>query len=83
MSWVKVSDRRWERPVDGLEGYFVVMGGITAGMCGGREHYTLFSKIKLELAQSDASTALKHAWEQIRYEQPQIAATVEGMKKVI
>ncbi|KAK5625954.1 hypothetical protein RRF57_001670 [Xylaria bambusicola] len=82
MSWTRVSDRRWERPVDGLEGYFVVMANITAGLCSGREHYTLFSKIKLELTQPDAPVALKRAWEQIRYEQPQIAATVEGMKKV-
>ncbi|KAI1439038.1 hypothetical protein GGR50DRAFT_690804 [Xylaria sp. CBS 124048] len=82
MSWQKVSERRWERPVDGLEGYFVATADISARFCGGREHYTLFSKIKLETTQSDLAPALKHAWKQVRYEQPQIAATVEGMKKV-
>ncbi|RYC54357.1 hypothetical protein CHU98_g11853 [Xylaria longipes] len=82
MSWEKVSETRCERPVDGFEGYFVVMAGISASLCGGREHYTLFSKIKLETTESDVAPALKHAWEQVRYEQPQIATTVEGMKKV-
>ncbi|KAI0908881.1 hypothetical protein F4824DRAFT_482422 [Ustulina deusta] len=82
MSWEKVSESRWERPVDGLEGYFVVMAGISASLCGGREHYTLFSKIKLETTDSDIAPALRRAWEQVRYEQPQIATSVEGMKKV-
>lgn len=82
MSWKKVSDIRWERPVDGLEGYFVVMAGITAGLCDGREHYTLCSVLKLETVPSDITSALKHAWKQIRHEQPQIATTVDTMKKV-
>ncbi|KAI0977264.1 hypothetical protein F4678DRAFT_7779 [Xylaria arbuscula] len=82
MSWVKISETHWERAVDGLEGYFIVIGGITANLCDGREHYTLFSTIKLEATQLDLAPALRHAWKQLRYEQPQIAATVEGMKKV-
>ncbi|KAI1429338.1 hypothetical protein F5Y12DRAFT_797586 [Xylaria sp. FL1777] len=82
MSWERVSETRWERPVDGLEGYFVVMADISAGLCGGREHYTLFSNIKLETTESDIVSALRHAWKQIRYEQPQIATSVERMKKV-
>ncbi|KAI1826122.1 hypothetical protein F4861DRAFT_135081 [Xylaria intraflava] len=84
MSWEKVSDIRWERPLDGLEGYFFVSANLSASLCGGREHYTLFSKIELETAQSDVTPALKHAWKQMRYEQPQIATTTttEGMKKV-
>lgn len=68
--------------MDGLEGYFVVMAGISASLCSGREHYTLFSKFKLETTESDLAPALRHAWAQVRYEQPQIATTVEGMKKV-
>ncbi|KAI1739811.1 hypothetical protein F4680DRAFT_448806 [Xylaria scruposa] len=82
MPWEQVSDVRWERPVDGLEGYFVVMAGITSGLCDGREHYTLFSVVKLEAASSNIIAALKHAWKQIRYEQPHIATTVDAMKKV-
>ncbi|KAI1097947.1 hypothetical protein F4804DRAFT_326098 [Jackrogersella minutella] len=82
MVWTKVSDKRWERPVDGLEGYFIVMANISAGLCDAREHYTLFSRIKLETGFADATPALKHAWKQIRYEQPQIATITDGMKKV-
>ncbi|KAI0888766.1 uncharacterized protein GGS22DRAFT_152307 [Annulohypoxylon maeteangense] len=82
MVWAKVSDTRWERPVDGLEGYFVVMANVSASLCEGREHYTLFSKIKLETGSEDVTPALKHAWKQIRYEQPQVATIVDGMKKV-
>lgn len=68
--------------MDGIEGYFVVMAGITAGLCDGREHYTLHSTLKLETVASDITPALKHAWKQIRYQQPHIATTVEAMKKV-
>jgi len=82
MKWQKVSDTRWERPADGIEGYFIVTEGISASLSGGREHYTLLSKIKLESDLSDTETALKNAWKQIRYEQPQVATTVEGMKKI-
>ncbi|KAI2615010.1 hypothetical protein GGR54DRAFT_315661 [Hypoxylon sp. NC1633] len=82
MVWTKVSDKRWERPVDGLEGYFIVMANVSAGMCDGREHYTLVSKLKLEIASADPTPALRHAWKQIRHDQPHIATTVDGMKKV-
>lgn len=82
MVWKQVSDSRWERPVDGLEGYFAAIGEFSARVCDGREHYTLFSNIKLEVDLPDIEAALKHAWKQIRYEQPQIATTTEGMKKV-
>lgn len=30
----------------------------------------------------DIQSVLKHAWKQIRYEYPQAATTVEGMKKI-
>ncbi|KAI1383633.1 uncharacterized protein F4822DRAFT_421238 [Hypoxylon trugodes] len=82
MVWTKVSDNRWERPVNGLEGYFVVTENISSSLCDGREHYILFSKLKLETNFSDVESKLKHAWKQIRYEQPLVATTIEGMKKV-
>ncbi|KAI3325908.1 hypothetical protein HD806DRAFT_520638 [Xylariaceae sp. AK1471] len=72
MSICKGGTNLKERPVDGLEGYFVVMAGLSASLCGGREHYTLFSKLKLELEIEQPD---------IRYNQPQIATTVDGMKK--
>ncbi|SPO04720.1 uncharacterized protein DNG_07405 [Cephalotrichum gorgonifer] len=82
MGWTKVSESRWERPMDGLESYFAVMGNITSGFCDGREHYTLFSKVRLEPDSPDAETSLRRAWRQLRHEQPQIAATFEGLNKI-
>ena len=82
MSWTKVSDTRWERETNYLEGYFIFMSNLTSSMCDGRIHYTLFSKVQLEADIADMESALKKAWKQIRYEQPSIATTVDGMKKV-
>jgi len=83
IGWSEVSPGRWERGTDGLEGYFIVMANITASLCEGKEHYTLFSKLKLDASSSEnVQSALKYAWKQIRYEQPHIATTVDGMKKV-
>ena len=82
MSWTKVSGRRWERPLDGLESYFAITARITGGLCNGREHYTLFSRIKLQLKLQDAEACLRRAWQQLRHEQPQLATTVEDLKKV-
>ncbi|KAI9899670.1 hypothetical protein N3K66_006131 [Trichothecium roseum] len=82
MSWTQVSSSRWERPVDGLEGYFVAMAAISADLADGREHYTLFTKIKLETELPNLESALRHAWKQLRYVQPQIAITAQDMKMV-
>ncbi|KAL4998916.1 hypothetical protein BDV10DRAFT_200923 [Aspergillus recurvatus] len=84
MSWSRVSERRWERPVDGIEGYFVLTGSISAAACEGRQHYTLFARalVELNVPGADAESALKQAWKQLRYEQPHIATTVEGTTKV-
>jgi hypothetical protein len=82
MVWEQVSSNRWERPLDGLEGYFNVVAGITAGLCDGREHYTELAKIKLEINLPDVEAALKHAWKQIRFKQPHIATFTDGMKIV-
>ncbi|OQE28533.1 hypothetical protein PENSTE_c003G01187 [Penicillium steckii] len=64
MSWVQVSESRWERQANGMESYFIAIENLTASLCEGRRQYTINSRLKL------------------RYEQPQIAATVEGIKKV-
>ncbi|KAL2816208.1 hypothetical protein BDW59DRAFT_153444 [Aspergillus cavernicola] len=84
MAWSEVSERRWERPIDGVEGYFVYPGSASASLCDGREHYTIFSKVQIELSipVADVESALKQAWLQLRYEQPLIAAKVEGMTRV-
>ncbi|KAL4912326.1 hypothetical protein BDW62DRAFT_24875 [Aspergillus aurantiobrunneus] len=84
MSWSKVSERRWERPIDGIEGYFVLTGCLSAAACEGRQHYTLFVRalVDLNIPGDDVQSALKQAWMQLRYEQPQIATFVEGSTKV-
>ncbi|KAE8418857.1 hypothetical protein BDV36DRAFT_252857 [Aspergillus pseudocaelatus] len=84
MSWKKVSERRWERPVTGMEGYFVYTGSVSAAHCDGRHQYTIFSKLKvdLDINPADIEASLKRAWKQLRSEQPQIATTVDGTTMV-
>ncbi|KIL90011.1 hypothetical protein FAVG1_06749 [Fusarium avenaceum] len=82
MPWAQVSDTRWERTLDGLEAYFVIIANMSASMCDGREHYTLFSSLKLEINSSDVTSDLRNAWKQLRFEQPQIATTIEDMKRI-
>ncbi|KAB8217709.1 hypothetical protein BDV33DRAFT_176723 [Aspergillus novoparasiticus] len=84
MSWTKVSERRWERPVTGMEGYFVYTGSVSAAHCDGRHQYTIFSKLKVDLGinPADVESALKRAWKRLRSEQPQIATTVDGTTMV-
>ena len=82
MSWTNVSDNRWERPLDAWESYFSFVATTSATLAEGREHYTIFSKLKLELDLPDIESALRHAWKQVRYEQPMLATWVEGYTKV-
>lgn len=82
MSWSQVSERRWERPVSGMEGYFIFSGSLTASLCEGRQHYTLFSKLKLDINLPDRESALRQAWKQMRYEQPHLSTIADGMKLV-
>ncbi|WZH42325.1 hypothetical protein QYS62_003316 [Fusarium acuminatum] len=82
MPWTQISDTRWERPLDGLEAYFVMIANMPASTCDGREHYTLFSALKLEINSSDVISDLRNAWKQLRLEQPQIATTIEDMKRI-
>ncbi|KAI1770008.1 hypothetical protein F4818DRAFT_455919 [Hypoxylon cercidicola] len=82
MVWTKVSDNRWERAVNSIDGYFMVIQNVSASLCDGREHYVLFSKLKLEITIPNVESTLRYAWKQIRYEQPLVATTVEGMTMV-
>ncbi|PLB47411.1 hypothetical protein P170DRAFT_439077 [Aspergillus steynii IBT 23096] len=82
MGWLQVAENRWERPSNGMEGYFVLSGGLSASLCQGREHYIISSRLKVDLKLSDAEASLRQAWTQLRHEQPQIATRVEGMNKV-
>jgi hypothetical protein len=82
MMWTRISDTRWERPVSGLEGFFAVMANVTAAACDGRQHFTLWSRLRLSLSLSEPESALRHVWKQLRYQQPTIATVIEDMKKV-
>ncbi|KAL4772512.1 hypothetical protein BDW60DRAFT_216514 [Aspergillus nidulans var. acristatus] len=84
MSWTQVSPTRWERPLSGMEEYFVFIGNITAALYDGRQQYTVLSKVKVDLniPSADIESSLRHAWKQVRYEEPDIATTLEDGKKV-
>ncbi|KAL2817177.1 hypothetical protein BJX63DRAFT_386316 [Aspergillus granulosus] len=82
MNWTQVSPTRWERPLSGMEEYFVLIGDISAALYDGRQQYTVISKVKADLNIPDVESALRHAWKQVRYEEPDIATTLEPGKKV-
>lgn len=84
MSWSRVSERRWERPANGMEGFFSVMENTSSIACEGRRQFTIFSRLNvdLQLPAVEVEDALRYAWKQVRYEQPQVAVTSEGFNKV-
>lgn len=82
LQWTQVSPTRWERTLSGMEEYFVFIGNITAALYDGRQQYTVLSKVKADLNIPDVESALRHAWKQVRYEEPDIATTLEPGKKV-
>ncbi|BCS22223.1 uncharacterized protein APUU_30448A [Aspergillus puulaauensis] len=82
MAWSQVSATRWERALTGMEEYFVFIGDITAAQYDGRQQYTVCSKVKVDLNIPNPESALRHAWKQVRHEEPDIATTLEPGKKV-
>jgi hypothetical protein len=78
MEWKEVSDGRWERPIDGMEGYFSSTAGFTAALCDGREHYVIYSTVNVDLRLDDVVASLKRAWLQMRHNQPHLATVTEG-----
>ncbi|KAJ6011416.1 hypothetical protein N7451_002828 [Penicillium sp. IBT 35674x] len=84
MSWSQVSENRWERPANGMEGFFIFMGNISASLFEGRRQFTICSRLKvdLQIPAAEVEDALRYAWKQLRYEQPQIAVTVEGFNHI-
>ncbi|PYH43221.1 uncharacterized protein BP01DRAFT_105543 [Aspergillus saccharolyticus JOP 1030-1] len=84
MSWSQVSERRWERPANGMEGFFAVMENTSSALCEGRRQFIIISRLKvdLQLPAAEVEEALRYAWKQLRYEQPQIAVATEGDHKV-
>lgn len=84
MAWAQISERRWERPANGMEKFFTVMENTSSAICESRRQFTIFSRLKIELQLPDAvvEDSLRYAWKQVRYEQPQIAVISEGFNKV-
>ena len=69
MAWSQVSTHRWERPGDGLEKYFAFTASLSAAAYDGRRHYTIFTKLQLEMDMpaTEVEVLLKKAWTQLRY----------------
>jgi hypothetical protein len=65
-----------------MEEYFVFIGNITAALYDGRQQYTVLSKVKVTVNIPDVESTLRHAWKQVRYEEPDVATTVEPGKKI-
>ncbi|KAL2830812.1 hypothetical protein BDW59DRAFT_169986 [Aspergillus cavernicola] len=84
MSWSQVSSNRWERPLVGMDQYHFYFAKLSGALenNNGREQYTIHSKVKVEIKLPDIESALKHAWEQARYEEPDIATFMDGETKV-
>lgn len=64
--------------------FFISIENLTASLFEGRHQYTINSRLKAdyELPLSQKEKTLRHAWKQLRYLQPQVTATVEGVKKI-
>ena len=87
MSWSQVSEGRWERPGDSMEGAIAAMAQITVEACGREVRpYTLHTKVKLNITNmtstDDIEPALRYAWKKLRFEQPNLAVTTENNKQV-
>ncbi|KAL2842928.1 hypothetical protein BJY01DRAFT_216261 [Aspergillus pseudoustus] len=82
IAWKQVSPTRWQRPLTGIEDFLLATGNAPVELYNGRQQYNIFSKLKVEINVPDVESALRHAWKQLRYEQPAIAATVDGERKV-
>ena len=82
MSWKETSPGHFERPLDSLEIWYRALG--SGGAPLNREHWsvTAVAQICLHFPASETAEALRHAWKTIRYDNPQIACTVQGNKNV-
>ncbi|KAA8899741.1 hypothetical protein TRICI_006306 [Trichomonascus ciferrii] len=78
MEWKEVRKGIWERPLDGLEGYFKVSADLAAAACEGREHYVVFSVLKVDLRMEDVVGSLKRAWTMMRHKLPHMASVVDN-----
>ncbi|KAL5341951.1 hypothetical protein BJX70DRAFT_357463 [Aspergillus crustosus] len=82
MTWTQVSPTRWERPLEGMESYALFTGDLSKDANDDRLQYTLFTRARVSLNIPNPEPALQQAWKQVRYEEPDIATTLENDKKV-
>ncbi|RAK97089.1 uncharacterized protein BO80DRAFT_504925 [Aspergillus ibericus CBS 121593] len=82
MSWSQVSPTRWERPLTGFEEYLVHFANISTTVSTTNQQYTTYSKVSVDINLPNITTALQHAWKQMRFEEPDMAATIEGTTKI-
>ncbi|KAL3454130.1 hypothetical protein BJX65DRAFT_84882 [Aspergillus insuetus] len=76
--WTQTSPTHWERSLGGMEEYLAIASNTPVSIANGRQQYTIFSALKLNLTLPNADTeaSLRHAWKQLRHEQPQVAITI-------
>ncbi|KAL3443122.1 hypothetical protein BJX65DRAFT_298500 [Aspergillus insuetus] len=82
IAWKQASATRWERHLTGMEDYLVETGRASLELYDGRQQYNIFSEVRVEIIVPDVESAMRQAWKQLRYEQPAIAATLGGDRKV-
>jgi hypothetical protein len=82
-SWTQASQTHWERSLGGMEEYLAIASNTPVSVANGRQQYTIFSALKLNLTLPNADTeaSLRHAWKQLRHEQPQVAIAIDINQK--
>lgn len=82
MSWTETSPGRFERPLDDIEIFFKTISD--QGIDINREHWavSICARFQCRLTSHDTELALRNAWKAMRYDHPDIAASLaDGNKK--
>ena len=77
-SWKKLDEGHWRRPLAGMEPVFLYFGNATASLAQGREHFVIYSIIKVETTAKLEVENIEHAWKSLRFEQPGLATTADA-----
>ena len=77
-SWKKLDEGHWRRPLAGMEPAFAYFGNVTASLAQGREHFVIYSIIKVETPAKLEVENIEHAWKSLRFEQPGLATTADS-----
>ncbi|PWY73222.1 hypothetical protein BO94DRAFT_525261 [Aspergillus sclerotioniger CBS 115572] len=82
MSWSQVSPTRWERPLTGFEEFLVLYANLSLTLSPTNQQYVFFTKITLDIHLPNIESALKHAWKQMRFEEPDLVTTIDKETKI-